>query len=548
MEKQSLKRCFGMREALTITVGTVIGVGLFTMGGNVVGRMGPSVILATLAALAISIYPALLYAEMGAALPFAGGTYQYATAGLGRPFGMLAGWNFVISMVSVASGEALAFSFYLRTLLAALGVTLPFGDTVLACIAVLAFVILGVCGVEMTGRLQNAFMFFFWGVTVVWVTSMLPNIHLANFDSFGISRLSGLANANPLDGGFLANVAMVWWCFAGFETCCAMGEEIRHPRINLPRALFLAPFLVFAVNGLFQWVLVSIVPADSLAALAVADAPYAFGLQAAGVIGFPLVLLCAGIAFGGDFSTLNASLTAPARYLYTMARDGALPAFLARVHQKRQTPYIAVLLLGALVLLLVGTGSLYLIASLSLFATLLYYIIGMAAAMGLRRRKPKMARPYRTPLLWIGAPVSIGVYLLLMLQLELTAVLAGVAWCVLGLAAYFFCRKRRARWDTAPDGVPANVTNVFFGHETQPCNVPDALSGHESRPILAPGGLPTCESDSSTGLISGDLPSDPPPPTADEKRRMDREYRIWCIVVGCAAVLVVVLFAVSYLL
>ena len=55
---------------------------------------------------------------------------------------------------------------------------------------------------------------------------MLPNIHLANFDSFGISRLSGLANANPLDGGFLANVAMVWWCFAGFETCCAMGEDV----------------------------------------------------------------------------------------------------------------------------------------------------------------------------------------------------------------------------------------------------------------------------------------------------------------------------------
>ena len=486
MEKQSLKRCFGMREALTITVGTVIGVGLFTMGGNVVGRMGPSVILATLAALAVSIYPALLYAEMGAALPFAGGTYQYATVGLGRPFGMLAGWNFVISMVSVASGEALAFSFYLRTLLAALGVTLPFGDTALACLVVLAFVILGVCGVEMTGRLQNAFMFFFWGVTVVWVASMLPHIGVGNFGAFGV------------DGGFLANVAMVWWCFAGFETCCAMGEEIRHPQINLPRALFLAPFLVFAVNGLFQWVLVSIVPADSLAALAAADAPYAFGLQAAGVIGFPLILLCAGIAFGGDFSTLNASLTAPARYLYTMARDGALPAFLARVHPKRQTPYIAVLLLGGLIVLLVGTGSLYLIASLSLFATLLYYIIGMAAAMGLRRRKPQMTRPYRTPLLWVGAPVSIGVYLLLMLQLDLTAVLAGVAWCVLGLAAYCFCRKRRA--SSTPGPAP----------------LPDGL-----------------------------LPS---PPTAVEKRGMDREYRIWCIVVGCAAVLVVVLFAVSYLL
>lgn len=79
----------------------------------------------TLAALAITIYPALLYGEMGAMLPYAGGTYQYASLGLGRPFGVLAGWNFVISMVSVVSGEALAFAFYLRTLLQALGLRCP---------------------------------------------------------------------------------------------------------------------------------------------------------------------------------------------------------------------------------------------------------------------------------------------------------------------------------------------------------------------------------------------------------------------------------------
>ena len=69
-----LKRTFGMREAVTITAGSVIGVGLFTTGSNVVGTLGPAVILATLLALAVSIYPALLYAEMGAALPYAGGT------------------------------------------------------------------------------------------------------------------------------------------------------------------------------------------------------------------------------------------------------------------------------------------------------------------------------------------------------------------------------------------------------------------------------------------------------------------------------------------
>ena len=99
-----LKRSFGMREAVTITAGSVIGVGLFTTGSNVVGNLGIEVIFATLLALLVSIYPALLYAEMGAALPYAGGTYQFASLGLGKAVGVLAGWNFIISLVAVTGG------------------------------------------------------------------------------------------------------------------------------------------------------------------------------------------------------------------------------------------------------------------------------------------------------------------------------------------------------------------------------------------------------------------------------------------------------------
>ena len=328
----SLKRCFGIRETITINVGTVIGVGLFTLGANVVGLLGPWVFLATLLALGVSIYPSLLYAEMGGALPYAGGTYQYAALGLGRPFGVLAGWNFIISMVSVASGEALAFAFYLRTLFRALGAALPVSDRAVACLALAGFLLLALRGAEWSGRLQNGFLFFFWGVALVWVCSMAPQLRFSYFS----------AGPEVTAGGFWPSVALVWWCFAGFETCCAMGEEIKYPQVNLPRALFLAPFLVFAVNGLFQWVLVCVVPPDGLAALAGAAAPYAKGMELAGVTGFPLVLLCLGIAFGGDFSTLNASVSAPARYLFTMARDGILPAAFARVHPKYHTPYVSI--------------------------------------------------------------------------------------------------------------------------------------------------------------------------------------------------------------
>ena len=478
----SLKRCFGLRETITLTVGTVIGVGLFTVGANVVGLLGPWVLMATVAALAISIYPALLYAEMGAMLPFAGGTYQYASLGLNRPMGMLAGWNFIISMVAVASGEAMAFSYYLKTLFDALGLPLALDDRWIACGAVLLFLILGMRGVKITGRLQNGFLFFFWGVAIVWFFSMLPSFQTGGFQQAGGWDLSG----------FLPCVAMVWWCFAGFETCCAMGEEIRYPQINLPRALKLAPFLVFAVNGLFQWVLVSTVPRGQLGVLAQAAAPYAEGMRLAGVVGFPLVLLCLGITLGGDFSTLNASITAPARYLYTMARDGALPRAFARLHAKYRTPWLSILVLGILMLLLVGTDSVQYIASLSLFATLLYYVIGMLAACGLRKKEPLKTRPYRAPFLRVGAPVSIAIYLLMMTQLQWDAVLAGLLWCAVGLALYGLYGRRH---------LP----------EKPPCQA--------------------------------ELPQAPPPA---EKQRMDREFRIWRGLVIAAVTLVVLLYLLAF--
>lgn len=492
-ENQMLKRSFGMREAVTITVGTVVGVGLFTTGANVVGMMGSAVIVATFVAMVISVYPALLYAEMGAALPYAGGTYKYASLGIGRPFGMLAGWNFIISLVSVTSGEALAFSFYFKTLLGALGLEIPGGnvsDIIIACVAVLIFLICSIRGAEITGRLQNGFMFFFWGVAIIWFFLMIPNTTISNF-----VQIPDYVDFSA--GGFIGSVALIWWCFAGFETCCAMGEEIRYPHINIPRALFLAPFIVFAVNALFQWFLVGIVPTDQLNVIAEASAPYAEAMTIAGILGFPLIMLAAGIAFGGDFSTLNSSISVPPRYLFTMARDGAMPKIFAKIHPKYKTPYVAILTLGILTLLLIATGSMIYIASLSLFADLFYYVIGIIACGFLRARKPDMERPYKAPFIQIGVPVSAIIYIIMMTQLDREAFWTGVIWCVAGLIIFAICQRLYGK--TADETLDAQITKR----------------------------------------------EEPP---AEEKARMDREFKIWRAIVAVAVVVAILIYVIPFLI
>ncbi len=486
---EMLKRAFGMREAVTITVGTVIGVGLFTVGSQVVGQMGASVIIATFVAMLISMYPARLYAEMGAALPYAGGTYKYASLALGRPLGMLAGWNFVISLVAVTSGEAMAFSFYIKTSLGVLGLVLPLSDMAVASLVVGVFIVTNILGVEMTGRLQNGLMFFFWGVALIWFLMMIPNVDLG--------RYVVLPDYVDFNGSsFIFWVAMIWWCFAGFETCCAMGEEIKYPQINIPRALFLAPVIVFVVNALFQWFLVGIVPTAELAALSAADAPYAEAMKIAGVLGFPLFMLAIGIALGGDFSTLNASVAVPPRYLFTMARDGSMPRIFARVHPKYQTPYVAILTLGLLSIVLNASNSIVYIASLSLFADLFYYLIGIVAAINLRQRHPDLPRPNKAPLIKIGAPVSAVIYIVMMTELDREAFWTGVIWCGLGLIIYYICRGK-------------------YGEQ-----------GDESLK---------------------DQIMTPASPSPEEKKAMDREYKIWRRVVGLAFAVVVALYALPFI-
>lgn len=493
MEKSSgdglkLRRSFGMKESVTITVGQVIGVGLFVTGANVVGLMGNHIVLVTIAALLITIYPSLLYAEMGSAVPYSGGTYLYALLGLSRPMGFLAGWNYIIAIISVASSEAFAFTFYFRTMFSAFGIELPVSDLVLACLCILIFTLMTARGVEMSGRMANAFMFFFWGVAIVWFIMMIPNINLPHF----VEKPSFMS-AGPQ--GFIANVAMVWWCFAGFEACCSMSEEIKYPHINIPRAMALSPFIILAVNLFFQWYLVGIVSPDHLEQLAVADAPYAEAMMTAGILGIPLAFLAAGIAFGGGLSTMNSCVATPPRTLFAMARDGMLPQLFTKIHPKYKTPYVSILFLGVIALLLTMTNSIQYVASLSLFADLFFYVIGIISAAGMRKKHPDLYRPYKAPAASIGIPVSAVIYIIMMTQLGSSAIISGIVWAVFGMILYFGYSKYK---------------DVDHSKETE---------------------------------LTIEAPEEP---STEEKQKMDQEYKLWRNIVIVAVILAIALYLFPY--
>ena len=435
-KKERLVRALGLKESISMTIGTVVGVGLFTCGSAQIGLVGSWIIGFTFVALLISIWPCLIYGEMSAALPCAGGTYHYAKRGLNRLWANLSGWHYIISVVAIGAGETLAFSNYFKILLEQLGVDISWLDSrVIAIALVVVFLILNFRGIEQSGRAQTGFMFFFWGCAAAWFLYMIPKVHVSYFGGIAMKELPPFREIMYIFG-------LVWWCYTGFETCVSMGSETRYPQYNLPRALKLSVFLVFALNALFQWFLVGLVPRQFYGILAAADAPYAEGLKAAGLVGMPIILLCVGIAFGGDLSTINPGIAAPARYIYTMAEDGALPAFLGKIHPKYKTPHIAVIVVGAINVVLIATGSIDYIASVSLISLAVCYMIGCLAYLGLRKRYPDMNRPYRAPFGRLGCYVTIVLYCFMLIFADSTALITAGVITVACIVFYYAFTKR----------------------------------------------------------------------------------------------------------
>jgi len=434
---QQLVRVLGLKESISMTIGAVVGVGLFTCGSSQVGIVGPWIILLTIAGLLISIWPCLIYGEMGAAMPCAGGTYSFARRGIGRAVANIAGWNYIISSIAIGAGESLAFGNYFAILLQELGINESWLDPRAAAIVlILVFIVLNYFGIKQSGRAQTGFIFFFWACAISWFLYMIPKVHVEYFGGIAMDSL-------PPFREMMYILGLVWWCFTGFETSVTMGGETKYPQYTIPRALKISIFLVFACNALFQWFLVGLVPHEFYGTIAIADAPYAEGLRAAGFVGFPLILLCIGISIGGDFSTINPCVAAPARYIYSMAEDNALPKFFGKIHPKYKVPHVATLLVGAVNVVLILTGSIAYIASVSLVSMALCYVIGCFSYIGLKKRWPQIDRPYKAPLGTLGSVVSIIVITFVISFADRSAILTTACITVVSLFYwYLFSRKK----------------------------------------------------------------------------------------------------------
>jgi amino acid transporter len=412
-KKLDLVRALGAWAALAIVVGTMVGTGIFLKPSEMaaVGGSVSIVFAAWIAGGLLSLFGALSFAELGAALPEAGGQYAYLRRGLGPVWGFLFGWmHSTVGESSSAASIAAGFARFSTFLIPAIGLpifswhlTVPFSgkpyDFVftwaqpLAVITIAIFTGINYLGVRLGGRVQIA-------LTVLKIAAVLA-IVAAGF-WFGHGDWSHFQPLWPSGAkaatvaGFLAALAAALWAYDGWEDLNRVGSEIENPQRNIPLALIGGTLLVALLYLIFSAVCFYALPFSGVAGSAhiASDVVATFaGAGAAKWITLAMVVSALG--------TLNSSLLSGARVPYAMARDGLFFKVTGVVHPKFRTPAGALVFQGTLACLMGLTGTFEELTSLFVFAAWIFYALSVVAMFRLRKIAPDLPRPYRT---W-GYPV-----------------------------------------------------------------------------------------------------------------------------------------------
>lgn len=460
-----LVRGLGPWAAVAIVVGTIIGTGIFLKPGEMaaVGGSVSVVYAAWIVGGLLSLFGALSFAELGAAIPEAGGQYAYLTKGLGPVWGFLFGWmHSTVGESSSAASIAAAFarfsSFFVPAIAAPIftwHVTLPFADKPyefvfswaqpVAVVAIVLFTFINYLGVRLGGQVQIALTFLKIGavLSIVVAGFWLGRGSLAHFHPFWPAHPGAGTFAS-----FLAALAAALWVYDGWEDLNRVGSEVQNPQRNFPIAMVGGTIFVGAVFLLFSAVCFYALPFASVAASShiASDVVESFaGHGAAFWITLAMVISSLG--------TLNSSLLSGARVPYAMGRDGLFFRITAIVHPKFRTPSGALLFQGTLAALMALTGTFEELTSLYIFAGWIFYALSVVAMFRLRRTQPDMPRPFRT---W-GYPVVPGLFVLSALALTVNIWIERPVRSSIGLllilAGLFFYRHWRTK---APaDSIPA---------------------------------------------------------------------------------------------
>jgi APA family basic amino acid/polyamine antiporter len=438
--KLELPRVLGLWDVVSIVIGGVIGSGIFLVPADIARGVGaPLLIFAVwIVAGLLSYFGALSFAEMGGAMPKAGGMYNFLKEAYGPLLAFLFGWTLflVIDSGAIATLTVAFASNYLPYFVK----ISPFGQKIVAFVFILFLVIVNYVGVRWGANLQN----FLTVIKFVALAAVCIIVFIFAKDASASNWVRPLPNglSGSMFGAFGVALVASLWAYKGWEGATYSAGEVKRPERNLPMGLLIGTMTCVIIYVIANMAYLYVFPASKIAEsprIASDVMNVVVGPVGASVISFIILFSIMGAA--------NQTILCSPRVYFAMARDGLFFDKIAEAHPKFLTPHISIIALGVwsliLTVLLETFESLF---TYVIFGEWIFFGLTVGAVIVLRKKRPDLPRPYKT---W-GYPLTPIIFMLAALYISGNSLvntfkesMFGLVIILLGVPAYIYWKKRK---------------------------------------------------------------------------------------------------------
>jgi len=446
-----LKRSLTLFQLTGLGIGCVIGAGIFVMTGQAAAiYAGPGVVISFAIAAFGCLLAGLCYSEFASMIPIAGSAYTYTYATLGPFMAWIIGWNLVLEYLATASTVAVGWSGYFNDLMLHLGLPIPaiFNGAPLATHGLGTFVTTGsvinlpavllvgfitailVIGVRASANLNTAIVGLKLTIILAVIIACYSYIVPANHHPF-IPPNGGAVGNFGWTGVFRATGVLIF-SYLGFDVVSSAAQEARNPRRDIPLAMLGSLTICAALYMAMSYVITGIA---NYTTLNVAH-PVSRAVEALPQTRWLTQFVNVGAVVGLS-SVVLVLLLGQSRIFYAMARDGMVPPVFRQIHSRFRTPAKGTVITGLFCALLAGFLPLDILGQLVSIGTMTAFAIVCISVMVLRVRAPHVPRRFKTPWIWVTAPLGALMCLFMMAFLPLDTWLRLAIWTMIGLAIYF---------------------------------------------------------------------------------------------------------------
>ena len=468
----TLKKTLTATNLTTLGIGAIIGAGIFVLTGQAAAQYaGPAVPISFILAGIACAFAGLCYAEMASAVPVAGSAYTYAYATMGETMAWIIGWDLALEYAMGASTVSVGWSGYFVGLLKDFHIQLPASLTsapvqmcesadvakhVVGCVStglhttgamvnLPAIVIIAfmttvlIVGIQESAWVNNIIVVLKLGIVGLVIVFGAMHVKTANWHPF-IPENTGTFGEYGWSG-ILRGSGVIFFAYIGFDAVSTAAQEAKNPQKDMPKGILGSLAICTVLYIVMSMILTGMLPYTAYKGVA---HPVGLAVDSIPALSWLGWIVDLGAVLGLA-SVILVMLLGQSRVFYSMSRDGLLPPWVGKIHPKTRTPIYTQLLVGVFAAIFGGLFPIQILGELVSIGTLLAFVLVCGGIIVLRKTRPDLERPFRTP--WVPLIPILGVVscLGLMATLPLDTWLRLFIWMVIGFGVYFGYGRRHSK-------------------------------------------------------------------------------------------------------